>query len=594
MTSSSRRNTIQWQHLNRLPWTTTNVLLTIAAGLSQGFGLAMFVPLLKMLEGSTDKLAPPFSVISDVFSAIGLPFTLTSVLFAIVILSIIGLALVFAQRSLLLGYSWPRFIRETNARLIEGILGASWKHLSGLATGEVTNQMVVEVFRSGRALTHLLTGVAAAVQIVIFMALSLTLSWKLLSLSFVIGVLAIVMVRPLQKKAYIYGEHLTKAQNSFAFYAVDYLRNFKLIKASGSEKKVADVINGLQYELTSVLKRRQVNFAAAHFFIQAFPVVAVGLIIGIAHQVLALETTIILVFLLFLARMAPLMTQAQQAYQGYIMELSAIELIDNVIAEHEAHKEGGPDQNHQFTGINDAIRFDCLSYQYPDADTQALKDIDIIIKRGQMVALVGGSGAGKSTLVDLLCGLRRPTKGRILIDDQALSQFALHSWRQKIGYVTQDVIIFNDTLRNNLLFAHPEAEDSDVRHALKLAYLDEFVDSLPEGMDTVMGEGGVRISGGQKQRLAMARALVGNPELLLLDEATSALDNESERIVQKAIDSIASEFTIVVVAHRLSTVRQADQICVMENGEIIERGTYDELRVKGGRFAKLHDLQFID
>ena len=592
--SSSRRSAFQWQLLNRLPWTITNIALTVAAGLSQGFGLAMFVPLLKMLEGSPDELASPFSVISDVFSAIGLPFTLTFVLLVIVILSTLGLALVFAQRSLLLGYSWPRFIRETNARLIEGILEASWKHISGLATGEITNQMIVEVGRAGRALTHLLTGVAATLQIIIFMALSLTLSWKLLALSFAIGILALSMIRPLQKKSYIYGNQLTQTQGNFAFHAVDYLSNFKFIKASGSEKKVADVINGLQSDFTSVLKIRQVNFAAAHFFIQVFPVITIALIIGIAHQVLALETTIILVFLLFLARMAPLMTQAQQAYQAFIMELPAIELIDSVIADHEAHKEEAASQRVMFSGMGDAIRFDRVSFRYPGSSNPALEPFDLSIKRGQMVALVGRSGAGKSTLVDLLCGLRNPTEGRILIDGHALSQLNLHSWRQKIGYVTQDVTIFNCTLRDNLVFSHPEAKEEDVRHALHLAYLDEFVDSLPDGMDTVMGEGGVRLSGGQKQRLALARALVGNPELLLLDEATSALDNESERIVQKAIDSIASEFTIVVVAHRLSTVRRADQICVMEEGRIIEKGTYKELQDKGGRFARLHDLQFSE
>ena len=168
------------------------------------------------------------------------------------------------------------------------------------------------------------------------------------------------------------------------------------------------------------------------------------------------------------------------------------------------------------------------------------------------------------------------------------------SWRHSIGYVTQDIVIFNDSLKNNITLAHPETPEEDIWNVLQIAQLEDFVRSLPDGLSTVMGESGIRFSGGQKQRLALARALIGKPELLLLDEATSALDNESERIVQKAIDNIASEFTIVVVAHRLSTIRRADQICVMDAGKIIEKGTYEELQAKGGRFAQLHDLQFSE
>jgi subfamily B ATP-binding cassette protein MsbA len=236
--------------------------------------------------------------------------------------------------------------------------------------------------------------------------------------------------------------------------------------------------------------------------------------------------------------------------------------------------------------------FERVSYVFDDADDATVRDVSLDIKKSEFVAIVGGSGAGKSTIIDLLCALRRPTEGSIRVDGIDLRDMDLMSWRRKLGYVTQEVAIFNDTIRNNLTIAVPDATDAEIADAISIAHLSQTIDQLPDGLDTVMGEGGVRLSGGQKQRLALARALVGNPSLLLLDEATSALDNESERLVQDAIDAIAHRFTIVVVAHRLSTVKKADRIHVMENGAIVETGTYDSLVAAEGRFATLHGLQF--
>ena len=168
----------------------------------------------------------------------------------------------------------------------------------------------------------------------------------------------------------------------------------------------------------------------------------------------------------------------------------------------------------------------------------------------------------------------------------------MHTWRRRIGYVTQDIVVFNESLRDNILFVHPEGTEHDIRRVVDITHLRDVVEEMPQGLDTVLGEGGVRLSGGQKQRLALARALMGDPQVLLLDEATSALDTESERMIQKAIESIAHKFTIVIVAHRLSTVRKADRICVMERGHIVESGSYDELLARNGRFAELHEHQF--
>ena len=220
----------------------------------------------------------------------------------------------------------------------------------------------------------------------------------------------------------------------------------------------------------------------------------------------------------------------------------------------------------------------------------AVKDVSFEIMKGETFVVMGLSGSGKSTLVEILTGLRRANSGQVLIDGVDLWDFDLRSWRRRIGYVTQDIIIFNDTVRNNLKLAHPDATDDEIMAHLETAHFTEVLARLPEGLDTVLGEGGIRLSGGERQRLTLARALMGEPEVLILDEATSALDNESEYLIQEAIDAVAQELTIVVIAHRLSTVRRADRIYILENGRIDESGNFDELAAGNSTFRNFIEL----
>ena len=579
-------------YFKRLPLAWLLVALTVANGVMQGFGLALFVPLLKIMGGTPKDLEFPFSLMRDAVAWAGLPFELPVVLAGIVGLTVGGLALTFAQRSLVFGYSYTRFIRETSARFVDGLMGATWTYASRQATGNTANRLTVEVRRAARSLTHLMVSAAAAIQIVVFLVLSLAFFWEMVLIAVVFGVVAIIVIRPLQRRSFDQGRQLTEANNAFGFNAVDIFRNTKLIKATGAEKRVSDRLAQLQAAVCNVIRVRQITFSATEFVVHVFPVLLVATVIAVAHGVMQVDMAPVLVFLVFLARMVPLATHCQQEYQAYLMDVSALDAIDGIIAEHHVNTEEVDHGAKAFSVLEESIRFENVSYRFPGVAEAALTDIDLTIGRARLVALVGGSGAGKSTMIDLLCGLRRPASGRILLDGEDLAGIDALSWRQHIGYVTQDIVVFNDTLRNNILFAHPDATEEDVRRAVDAAHLGDVIDAMADGFDTVMGEGGVRLSGGQKQRLALARALVGNPELLLLDEATSALDNESERLVQQSIEKLAHELTIVVVAHRLSTVRKADLICVMEHGRIVETGTHDQLLAENGRFAELHEMQF--
>ena len=242
--------------------------------------------------------------------------------------------------------------------------------------------------------------------------------------------------------------------------------------------------------------------------------------------------------------------------------------------------------------FNDSIVFDKVAFQYEDGESKVLKNIDFTINKGSVVALVGASGSGKSTLADLIPRFFEPIEGSIKLDKIDIKDVRIKSLRKLMGIVTQETILFNDTISGNIAYGQMEIDPRKIHSAAEAANASEFIDSLPEGYNTVIGEKGVRLSGGQRQRLAIARALLKDPPILILDEATSSLDTESEKYVQEAIDNLMKDRTVLVIAHRLSTIVNADKIIVLDNGEIVESGTHAELLDKNGIYKKLYDIQF--
>ena len=292
-----------------------------------------------------------------------------------------------------------------------------------------------------------------------------------------------------------------------------------------------------------------------------------------------------IIFLLIVFRLLTPATAVNRMYSEIWNTLPALESVFKFLkTEDKQLMENG---NVKFTALKEGIQFDHVTFRYSDLGNPALDDVTFSIPKGEVTAIVGVSGSGKSTIINLIARLYDCSEGRILLDQTDLREFDIPTWRQSLAVVSQDTLLYNDSLMSNLKFANADATDEEAMHAAELAELHQFVEELPEGYDTHIGDNGVRLSGGQQQRIAIARALLTNPDLLILDEATSALDSNTESSIQLALDSFGKDRTVVIAAHRLATICNADNIIVLKEGKVIEQGTHAKLMLQSGLYREL-------
>jgi len=420
-------------------------------------------------------------------------------------------------------------------------------------------------------------------------------NWQLAGLSIVIVPLAVVTMVRMGKRLRALAASGQERMGDMASTLQETLSGIRVVKAYGREEAEAERFRQSNKAfLNTTMKAIQVSsLGSSHM--EVIGVVGVAAIIWYGGYLVINGTMTPGAFFSFLTAMFMAYTPIRKlsgSNNTIQQALAAAERVFNVIdLKTEQEEERG-----QLTlpPITQSVSFQDVTFHYDGQSLPALTDVDLTIRAGEMIAVVGSSGSGKTTLVNLLPRFYEPTAGRILIDGVDIQSYKLASLRAQIGIVSQEVVLFDDSVRNNIAFGRRDATDEQIVAAARQAYAHDFIHRLPQGYQTVVGERGVKLSGGERQRLAIARAILRDPPLLILDEATSALDTESERVVQLALANLMQNRTTVVIAHRLSTIQRADRIVVLDRGTIVEMGTHDMLMARGGQYKRLHAMQFQD
>jgi subfamily B ATP-binding cassette protein MsbA len=463
-----------------------------------------------------------------------------------------------------------------------------------------TNYLVSRLVSSAAAIE---TAVTATIRdmlresftLIAFLAASFYYSWRLTLGSLVIAPIIALLTAKFGKALRNLARESFEGSKELNDTAQEALANQGIVKAYRAEKREAARFTSVARRIVRANLRSASIAGAAPPTIEMIGIVfVVGLLFVGQQEIMAghMNTAQFVTFLFFLFRSYDPMRKLSRLQNSMEQALAAAHHVWEVMDEHAEIVEkpsAGP-----LDPLEKEIELRNVSFGYANESRSVLRDVNLKINAGTMVALVGESGGGKSTLTKLLPRFHDPSSGAVLWDGIDLRDATLASLRRQIALVTQETVLFNDTVRHNIAYGKPEATDREIEEAALIAFAHDFIREMPNGYDTIVGERGIFLSGGQRQRLAIARAILVNAPVLILDEATSALDAESERLVQRAIANLVRNRTTIVIAHRLSTVRRADVIVVMEAGRIIEMGTHTELLAKGGQYRKLYELQFAD
>jgi ATP-binding cassette subfamily C protein len=572
------------------------LVLMVCVGLTEGVGLLLLVPLLQLVgldvqQGTVDQLA---GFVLSVFTVVGVRPTLIPVLVLYV--------LVISTQTLLLRWQTTtsfalqfEFVAHLRRRLYRAIANTDWLFFSRNRASDFAHALTSELERVGAGTDHLLSLVATSIVTSVYLALAVGLSPVLTILAFACGAGLLLVLKGKTRLARVIGRRLSTATGGLYATTIEHLAGMKTSKSYGAQDRNVDIFSKSTERIAQRYIDATRNQAEARSWFGIGSVLILSLIVLVSVEVLALPIGGLLLLLFLFVRIMPRFSSIQQSYQNFANMLPAFVNVMDVQARCEAAVELEPVPSEKVT-LRDDIRFERVSFAYEEKDEPlAISELDLTIRVGETTAIVGPSGAGKSTIADLVIGLLVPTQGRVLVDGRPLNAERMRGWRDQIGYVAQDTFLLHDTIRANLLWACPNASDEEIHEALRAAAAEDFVSRLPEGIETVLGDRGVRLSGGERQRLALARALLRKPSLLILDEATSSLDPENEKRIQHAIEELHGSMTILIITHRLFTVQSADVIYVLEQGRLIESGDRDTLIAReDGRFLALCKAQSID
>ena len=559
------------------------VFLSILSTLTEGIGISLFVPFLDSAggQGGADSKITPY--IDMVFGALSIERTGESLLLLIVAVFVVKGALKLYE-----GWMKARIlsdiVAELRARILRAFFGMRYEEYLRHNTGTVTNLVTTETLRASTSFEAYSSVLVNMIGVIGLFVLQLFIEWKFSVACMGLALILHWLFEPLNRKTKTISVENTKIQARLNQQTIQAVHGYKYLKATDTFYRLLKrmLVSNSQLAGHRFLLAR--NSAIISALGEPLAVAGAISLVFAYSRITGASILSLMVVLLMLYRITTRFTALQSLWQQFCGNIGYVEAVRSGIDEFEAARE--PTGAAQVAASGPAeISIENVTYRYGSGGGDVFSGLSLLIPKNQTVAFVGRSGAGKSTLVDLVTGLLEPQAGVVLINGRPIKEFGISAWRERIGYVTQEPVIFDDTVKNNIsLWDNRDGAtvDAGVRKAGEAADCLGFIGRLSNGFDTVVGDRGLKLSGGQRQRLFLARELFKEPALLILDEATSALDPETERTVQEAVDRMRGKATILVIAHRLSTVRNADMVYVLDRGRVVESGKYHELMKREG------------
>lgn len=564
--------------------------LSIGVGVLDGLGLAMFLPLLQMIDGgeSNGEGLGNLDFLVHGMERLGIPLTISAVL--LVMLGFFALkGVVKFMEGYYKVYLQRFFIKKLRFANVDLLAAYSYKSFVMADSGKIQNTISGEVERVLGAYNAYFNAMQGACMVLVYIVLALSVNAQFTLLVLGGGALTNFIYTLIYKKTKTLSKELTLSGHGFQGLLIQKVAFFKYLKATGLMEGYGKKLKSKILEIEYSQKNIGILNALLNAIREPIIIFIMVLVILVEIEIMGGSLSLIILSLLFFYRALTFLMSVQNYWNGFLANHGSLENMEEFMQELKMGKE--TQGLHQVNFFKDSIEFDKVGFQY--GASKILHHISFTLDKNQTLALVGESGSGKTSLINLIAGLSLPDEGQIFVDGHSIDDLDRRTLQRRIGYITQEPVIFSDTIFNNVTFWDKPSPENMARfiEALRKAAVYDFVMGLPEQGQSPLGNSGIMVSGGQKQRLSIARELYKDIDILLMDEATSALDSETEKAIQENIEALKGQYTIVIIAHRLSTVKNADQILLLNHGRIEKMGTFEELVDGSTSFKRMVELQ---
>lgn len=563
--------------------------LSFLNSILEGIGISALIPFFSFIGynqfGNTDLISRS---IEKFFVYSHVPFTLKFLLIFIICLFILKAVVLFST-SFIASLTTYNYEKNLRGSLFELTLRDSWPHLIKQKVGHLDQLLVTDINYSSGLIFSLVTIAIMFTKLIAYVLVAINLSIPITLFALIMGLLTFFIFKPFFSRNRIMSRKLSEMYKEIAHFVSENTIGMKTVKSMFAEKSVIERGKSLFEKSRNLKIKVAVNQQLTYGLMQPIGFIFIIAMFAFSYKTQLFNFASFAVIVYAINQIFSQIQAGQAQLHGLVSSAPFLMNVMNYQASAQQNIE--KDQGGKEFIFKDKLEFVNVNFSY-NSDRETLKQINFSVKRGEMVGLVGPSGSGKTTMVDLLLRLFPLNGGNILLDEVSLNDISLKAWRVNIGYVSQDIFLLNDTIENNIKFYNNSLTKKEVEEFAKIANIFDFVSGLPDKFLTVIGERGILLSGGQRQRVVLARVLARHPQILILDEATSALDNESEAQIQKVIDNLKNKITVIIIAHRLSTVRNCTKLLILDNGKIKEQGSPQELLAnEKSYFYKVNNLR---